>query len=102
MIGEVVAGEPIKEGQIAKQHYAYEKKGSCSLLCSIEPLTGKRIASVFDRRRKMEFALHFQQLAAEFPDIRKLKNQSIRRRFLLFYGEFDYLSVFIFYRYRQY
>lgn len=72
LIGEVVEGSPIKEGQIAKQHYAYEKLGSCSLLASIEPLTGRRIADVFDQRRKQEFALHFQKVAAEFPDAERL------------------------------
>lgn len=68
LIGEVIAGSLVKEGQIARQHYAYEKKGSCSLLASIEPLTGRRIAQVFDRRRKREFALHFQKVAARYSD----------------------------------
>jgi hypothetical protein len=72
LIGEVVEGVPVREGQIAREHYAYEKKGSCSLLCSIEPLSGKRIADVFDQRRKMEFALHFQRVAAEFPEAEQI------------------------------
>jgi transposase len=72
LIGEIVEGVPVREGQIAREHYAYEKKGSCSLLCSIEPLTGKRIADVFDQRRKIEFALHFQKVAAEFPEAEKI------------------------------
>ena len=67
LIGESVAGAPLKEGQVAREHYAYEKLGSCSLLASIEPLTGKRIADVFDQRRKVEFARHFQKVAAAFP-----------------------------------
>ena len=72
LIGEVVAGFPIKEGQIAREHYAYEKKGACSLLATIEPLTGKRIADVFDQRRKIEFAKHFQSVAAQFPEAEKI------------------------------
>lgn len=67
LIGDLVKGIPLKEGQIAKEHYSYEKLGSCSLLASIEPLTGKRIADVFDQRRKIEFAKHFRRVAAMYP-----------------------------------
>lgn len=72
LIGEVVAGFPMQEGQIAREHYAYEKKGSCSLLATIEPLTGRRIADVFDQRRKIEFAKHFQSVAAQLPEAEKI------------------------------
>jgi hypothetical protein len=74
LIGDLVAGIPIKEGEngVAKEHYSYEKLGSCSLLATIEPLTGKRIADVCDQRRKIEFALHFQRIAAMYPDAEKI------------------------------
>jgi hypothetical protein len=72
LIGDLVEGVPIKEGVIAKEHYAYEKLGSCSLLATIEPLTGKRVADVFDQRRKIEFALHFQKIAAMYPKAEKI------------------------------
>lgn len=72
LIGEVVAGFPIKEGRIAREHYSYEKLGSCSLLASIEPLTGRRIAEVFDRHRKVEFARHFQRIAENYPEAEKI------------------------------
>ena len=72
LIGEVVAGFPIKEGQIAREHYSYEKLGSCSLLATIEPLTGRRSADVFDRRRKVEFARHFQSVAENYPEAEKI------------------------------
>lgn len=68
LIGDLVEGIPMTEGGIAKEHYSYEKLGSCSLLATIEPLTGKRIADVFDQRRKIEFALHFQRIAAMYPE----------------------------------
>jgi len=72
LIGEVVAGIPLKAGQVAREHYSYEKLGSCSLLATIEPLTGRRIADVFDQRRKIEFALHFQKVAAMYPAAEKI------------------------------
>jgi transposase len=67
LIGELVKGFEMKAEQVKKEHYAYEKNGSCSLLETIEPLTGRRIADVFDQRRKVEFALHFQKVEREFP-----------------------------------
>ena len=72
LIGELIAGESMKEGQIARVHYSYEKLGSCSLLATIEPLTGKRIADVFDQRRKIEFARHFRRVAETYPEAEKI------------------------------
>jgi len=72
LIGDLIAGVPMKEGQIAKEHYSYEKLGSCSLLATIEPLTGKRVADVFDQRRKIEFALHFQKVAEIYPEAEQI------------------------------
>jgi len=72
LIGELVEGVPMKEGAIAKEHYSYEKLGSCSLLATIEPLTGKRIADVFDQRRKVEFALHFKKIAETYTEAEKI------------------------------
>ena len=72
LIGDLVAGIPMMKGGIAKEHYSYEKLGSCSLLATIEPLTGKRIADVYDQRRKIEFALHFQRIAAMYPEAEKI------------------------------
>jgi len=73
LIGELVTGLQMKAGEVAREHYAYEKLGSCNLLASIEPLTGKRIADVFDQRRKREFALHFKRVAEEFPEAGKIR-----------------------------
>jgi len=39
---------------------------------TIEPLTGKRVADVFARRTKREFALHLQKVAAEYPKAVKI------------------------------
>lgn len=72
LIGEVVKGIEMKADQVKKEHYAYEKLGSCCLLETIEPLTGRRIADVFNQRRKIEFARHFQKVAAEYPKAEKI------------------------------
>jgi hypothetical protein len=47
----------IDKGKIARQHYAYEKLCLCALLICIEPRTSMRLARVFDRQTKREYAL---------------------------------------------
>lgn len=73
LIGEIVPGIEMKAGQPRRENYAYEKKGSCGLLATIEPLTGNRVADVFARRTKREFALHLQQVAAAYPKAKKIR-----------------------------
>lgn len=72
LIGELVKGIQMKAEQVKREHYAYEKLGSCSLWAAIEPLTGRRIADVFNQRRKIEFALHFQRVEAEYAEAEKI------------------------------
>jgi transposase len=68
LIGDTVQGLAMKPGQVAKEHYAYTKHGSCCVLAMIEPLTGKRYVNIRRKRRKKEFALYMQKLAALYPD----------------------------------
>lgn len=65
LIGDVIKGLELKPGQVRKEHYEYAKNGACCLLMAIEPLTGKRIAKVYDQRRKKEYA-DFMQLVSEY------------------------------------
>ncbi len=73
LIGDAVEPLPMKIGQVRKEHYAYEKNGSCSLLAAIEPLTGNRLAQVHKQRRKIEFNQFFQALAAAYPEAEKIR-----------------------------
>jgi hypothetical protein len=67
LIGESVMGLEMKAGTPAREHYAYQKNGSSALLMAIEPHTGQRLARVFDRRTKQEYALFMKELASELP-----------------------------------
>ena len=73
LIGETVQGLALKAGHVAREHYAYEKNGSCALLAAIEPQTGQRLGRVFDHRRKREYALFMKELAAQFPAAKKIR-----------------------------
>lgn len=63
----------MRKGEIAKQHYEYEKLGSCVLLAAIEPLTGRRLAQVQERRTKREVSAFCQELAAMYPNASKIR-----------------------------
>lgn len=73
LIGNTVAALAMKAGSPLKEHYEYEKNGSCALLAAIEPKTGKRLARVFDRRCKREYALFLRELAGTFPGAEKIR-----------------------------
>ena len=59
LIGDTVDPLAMQSGKVRKEHYAYEKHGSCALLAAIEPLTGNRLAQVQSRRTKKELSLFF-------------------------------------------
>ena len=67
LIGDQIEPVAMQTGQVRKEHYAYEKNGSCALLATIEPLTGNRLAQVHPQRTKKEHTLFCQALAAEYP-----------------------------------
>jgi hypothetical protein len=73
LIGDMIEPIAMQTGQIRKEHYAYEKHGSCALLAAIEPLTGHRLAQVHKQRTKKEYTLFCQALAAEFPQAIKIR-----------------------------
>ena len=73
LIGDIVEPIAMQTGQVRKEHYAYEKLGSCALFAAIEPLTGQRIAQIHKRRRKKEFALFCQAVAAHYPGAVKIR-----------------------------
>lgn len=73
LIGDKVKGLELKPEQVKRQHYEYEKNGSCCLLLAIEPLTGKRIAKVYDQRRKVEYAEFMDLVQEQFPNAKKIK-----------------------------
>jgi len=78
LIGEVADAIRMQKGKVRKEHYAYEKNGSCALLCAIEPLTAKRRGGgVWRAHQKRaclpvgKYALFFEKLAAAYPKAKK-------------------------------
>ena len=73
LIGDTIDALVMQKGAIKKEHYSYEKNGSCALLAAIEPLTGERLAQVFKQRTMKEFTLFCQVIAQTYPDAQKIR-----------------------------
>ena len=73
LIGDQIDPVALQTGQVRKEHYAYEKNGSCALLAAIEPHTGNRLAQVHSHRTQKEYTLFCQALASEFPQAAQIR-----------------------------
>ena len=73
LIGDKIAGLDLKPEQVRKLDYEYIKNGMCNLLLAIEPLTGKRIALIYDKRRKIEYAKFMKIVASYYPKAIKIR-----------------------------
>ena len=73
LIGDAIAPVAMQPGRVAKEHYAYEKHGSCALLAAIEPLTGARLAQVKAQRTKKEYTEFCQAVVAAWPKANKIR-----------------------------
>lgn len=73
LIGDRIEPMPMQSGQLKKEHYAYTKHGSCTLLAAIEPLQGKRIAQLHPQRTKKEFTLICRAIAEAYPQAKRIR-----------------------------
>ncbi len=73
LIGDTIEPLAMQTGKVAKENYAYSKHGSCCLLASIEPLTGKRLAQVHKQRTKKEYTIFMQTLSMQYPNAVKIR-----------------------------
>jgi hypothetical protein len=73
LIGDVIQPIPLESGQSKREHYEYQKNGSCALLLAVEPLTGWRLARVYPRRTAKEYTEFMQEVIQHFPTAIKIK-----------------------------
>ena len=61
-----------KSGKIQKRDYEYIRKGTANIFCTVEPLAGKHITKVFERKTKKDFACNLKIISDEYPDANKI------------------------------
>lgn len=72
LIGDVLVPIPMKPGQELRQDYHYKRNGTCVVLLANEPLTGKRIVNVRERKTKRDYAEFMKQVAQKYRQADKI------------------------------
>lgn len=68
------ASLPASPGQVRREDFEYERRGSCNLFVAFQPLAGWRWVWCEPRRRKQEFAHVVRALVDEyFPDAERIR-----------------------------
>lgn len=72
LIGDVMQPIAMFPGKTAKQHYEYERHGTCCLFMAVEPLAGFRYIEVRDQRTKRDYAEFLQNLETFYSETQKI------------------------------
>lgn len=72
LIGEVRPPVPASPGQPAKQDYEYRRVGVCNIFLACEPLAGKRLVTITERKTKRDWAVFLEQIAAHYCNADKI------------------------------
>ena len=73
LVGEVREPLPVRAGSPAKEDSEYERKGTANLFMAFEPLAGRRLVEVTERRAATDFARFLKRLLDEsYPDAAKV------------------------------
>lgn len=63
---------PCQKAKPRRRDYEYRREGVANIFCAFEPLGGRRILSITQRRTKADFARFIQDLERQYPQAEKL------------------------------
>ena len=66
---EPIAAAP---GRPKRHDYEYERCGVCNVFMASEPLAGRRLTKVTERRAKAHWAVFVQDIAQSYPDAERI------------------------------
>lgn len=72
LIGDVVKPLAMKPGKVKRQDHHYKRNGTCCVLMAVEPLAGKRIIEVKERRTKKDYALFMKKVEKAYRNADKI------------------------------
>lgn len=72
LIRETRTPIPARPGQPQRHDYEYERCGVCNVFMASEPLAGKRMTKVTERRTKLDWAQFLNDIAARYADADKI------------------------------
>ena len=70
--GEPRRARPARPGQAVREDHEYRRLGVCHVFLSTEPLAGRRITKVTERRTKTDWARFRKQIADPYPKARSI------------------------------
>jgi len=72
LIGETKIPIPASPGQSAKYDYEYKRCGVCNIFMACEPLAGKRMVKITERKTKVDWAYFLEEIAAQYKSAEKI------------------------------
>ena len=72
LIAETKVPIPASPGQSAKYDYEYKRCGVCNIFMACEPLAGKRMAKITERKTKRDWAYFLAEIAAKHESAEKI------------------------------
>lgn len=72
LIAETRKAIPASPGQPVRYDYEYRRCGMCTIFLASEPLAGKRMVKITERRTRQDWALFLQDIAEQYPKAEKI------------------------------
>jgi len=72
LIGESKCPTPASPGQPERHDYEYNRCGVCNIFMSCEPLAGKRMVKITERKTKQDWAIFLEEIADQYKDAEKI------------------------------
>jgi hypothetical protein len=72
LIGETKTPIATAPGKIAKYDYEYKRHGVCNIFMACEPLVGKRLVKIAERKTKTDWAYFLEEIATLYSDAEKI------------------------------
>lgn len=72
LIGETKVPIPASKGQPARHDFEYVRHGVCNIFIACEPLSGKRMVTVTERKTKRDWAIFLEEIAEEYKGAEKI------------------------------
>lgn len=72
LIGETKTPIAAKPGSVEKHDYEYERKGVCNIFMSNEPLRGKRMVKITERKTRIDWAHFIEEIANQYSAAEKI------------------------------
>lgn len=72
LIGEARQPIPASPGRLAKYDYEYCRRGVCNIFLACEPLAGKRMVTIAERKTKKDWAHFLEEIADQYTHATKI------------------------------